>query len=238
MGIKKDMINVSAVILVIAFILSLVMLYKGQDSNKKATPKDVPKEVLQRKKTEDLVSDFSYEGIEVNPDYGSQGVKDVKTVEQYQSLILDNSTVAEDGVKSLTGEKLVDYQTYLKEAISSIVKEEYLKSTTSSAKTAFKETLSKYFGGSKDNPLQLAEFVLIANDLEVGSANFYTTDEEGIYAFEFVVNDKDGHQLVYVTGYLNDSSMQLRPSYVLLLGYGQGFLNENLPKSTPPRTGS
>ena len=85
--------------------------------------------------------------------------------------------------------------------------------------------------------MQLAEFVLIANDLELGSATFFTTDEEGIYAFEFVVNDQEGHQLVYVTGYLNDSSMQLRPSYVLLLGYGQGFLNENLPKAVPPRIG-
>ena len=231
------MISIFKVILVIAFILSLVMLYKGQDSNKKATPKEAPKEVLRQKKTEDLVDDFSYEGVELNPDYSSQGVQGVKTVEQYQALILDNSTVAEEGVKRLKGDKLVDYQTYLKEAISSIVKEEYLKSTTSGAKTAFKETLSKYFGGSKDNPLQLAEFVLIANDLKIDSANFYTTDEEGIYAFEFVVSDKEGHQLVYVTGYLNDSSMQFRPSYVLLLGYGQGFLNENLPKSTPPRTG-
>lgn len=236
MGNKKVIVMISTVILLIAFVCSLVLFYRSQVASKNA-PKEAPKEVLRQKKTEDLVDDFSYEGVELNPDYSSQGVQGVKTVEQYQALILDNSTVAEEGVKRLKGDKLVDYQTYLKEAISSIVKEEYLKSTTSGAKTAFKETLSKYFGGIKDNPLQLAEFVLIANDLKIDSANFYTTDEEGIYAFEFVVSDKEGHQLVYVTGYLNDSSMQFRPSYVLLLGYGQGFLNENLPKSTPPRTG-
>lgn len=228
---------ISSVILMIAFICSLVLFYNSQVSSKKSATKEVPKEVVKQKKTKDLVSDFSYKGVELNPDYSSQGVKGVKTVEQYQSLILDNSTVAKEGVKRLKGDKLVDYQTYLKEAISSIVKEKYLKSTNSDAKTAFKRTLSKYFGGGKDNPLLLAEFVLIANDLDLDSANFYATDEDGIYAFEFVVSDKDGHQLVYVTGYLNDSSMQLRPSYVLLLGYGQGFLNENLPKATPPRLG-
>ena len=231
------MVIVSAVLLGVAFIGSIGMLLLSKDADKKSEIKEEPKAVVKQTKTGDLVSDFSYEGVELNPEYSSQGVGDVKTVEHYQSLILDNSTVAEDGVKPLRGELLVDYQTYLKEAISSIVKEEYLKSTTSEAKTAFMETLAKYFGGSRDNPLQLAEFVLIANDLELGSATFFTTDEKGIYAFEFVVNDKEGHQLVYVTGYLNDSSMQLRPSYVLLLGYGQGFLNENLPKAVPPRIG-
>lgn len=230
------MLLVSVILVSIAFIGSLVLFLVTREPSKEPVKED-PKPIVKQRKTEELVDDFSYEGVELNPEYKNYGVGDVKTVEEYQSLILDNSTVAEHGIKALKGEQLVNYQTYLKEAISSFVKEEYLGATASPAKDTFNETLNKYFGGSKDNPLQMAEFVLIANELELGTANFYTTNEEGIYAYEFVVNDKEGNQLVYVTGFLNDNSMHLRPSYVLLLGYGQGYLNENLPKATPPKMG-
>lgn len=236
MKVKSKMLVVSSVLIILSLIGSIVFWLGSPWGTKEKEVDTSPKEVLQSKPTKELVEGFIYDEVPVNSAYKSAGVGNIKTVDEYKQLIADNSTVLSKGIKPLDGDNLIDLQSQLKEAISAIP---YGVSTSTANPNLaeFVKAVNTYFGDYVGNPLQTIEVLLMGNELEVEYANFYSTDNKETTAYEFVVSDRKGNQLAYVTGYLTFFSGEFKVSYVTPLGYGQGYINEYLPKLQPPRQG-
>ena len=229
---------VSIVLLSIAFVGSAILLtlYLRQDKKESVENKPKQEKIFKSKETDKLVKEEEITtDIVVNPEYEGLGVKDVKSSQEYAQLILDNSTILSEGTKPLGGSELLKMQELLKDFISSIPYDDSY-ATSSPAKSELYEVYRKFLGNT-NNPMALLDFILLHNHIKVEEANFYLTGSEGEYAFEFVIEDLEGKQLAYVTGFFGDYSKRFNPTYVTPLGYGQLFMNDNVQNNLPPKIG-
>lgn len=72
---------------------------------------------------------------------------------------------------------------------------------------------------------------------KVNTVNLSKTSTPGKIAIEFVIEDYDGNQLGYVTGYFGDYTKRFEVTSSFPLGYGQDYLNKTVPKNLPKSQG-
>lgn len=188
------------------------------------------------KNTKDLVKDFTLPSVGVNPDYTGQGVTDVLSPEEYRQRILDSSEVLKSGTDYATNEELSYLQSLLNEFISNIpTTDDYSSSSQSLSQFAY--IYSQYFDDYRSSKIQDIQLLLLHNEIKIETLNVVKTSSEGTFAYEFVISDLEGKQLAYVTGIYGGYLQKFTVSDAFPLGYGQSFINENIPQNLPPRQG-
>lgn len=207
---------------------------------KKPTPPaqdEEPKVTYESKETKDLVTTYSSsEKTEVNKDYYKLGVSATLTNEEYRNKVQQVSTVVANGFQEVEQVDKDAVFELLNEALSTLTIDEGFGSA-SPALSQFTIMLNNYFGGSQGNPMVSLNVLLTHIKSKVNTVNLSKTSTPGKIAVEFVIEDYDGNQLGYVTGYFGDYTKRFEVTSAFPLGYGQDYLNKTVPKNLPKRQG-
>lgn len=207
---------------------------------KKPTPpvqEEEPKVTYESKETKDLVTPYSSsEKIEVNKDYSKLGVSATLSNEEYRNKVQQVSTVVANGFQEVDQVDKGAVFSLLNEALSQLTIDEGFGSA-SPALSQFTIMLNNYFGGSQGNPMISFNVLLTHIKSKVNTVNLSKTSTPGKIAIEFVIEDYDGNQLGYVTGYFGDYTKRFEITSAFPLGYGQDYLNKTVPKNLPKRQG-
>ena len=218
----------------------LVAMVIGVFFFKKPTPlpkEEEPKVTYESKETKDLVTTYSSsEKIEVNKDYSKLGVSSTLSSEEYQNKVQQVSTVAANGFKEVEQTDKDAVFELLNEALSQLTIDEGFGSA-SPALSQFAAMLNNYFGGSQSNPMVSLNILLTHIKSKVNTVNLSKTSTQGKIAIEFVIEDEQGNQLGYVTGYFGDYTKRFEVTSAFPLGYGQDYLNKIVPKNLPKSQG-
>ena len=207
---------------------------------KKPTPpvqEEEPKVTYESKETKDLVTTYSSsDTVEVNKDYSKLGVSATLSNEEYRNKVQQVSTVVANGFKEVDQVDKDAVFELLNEALSQLTIDEGFGSA-SPALSQFTIMLNNYFGGSQGNPMISLNVLLTHIKSKVNTVNLSKTSTQGKIAIEFVIEDYDGNQLGYVTGYFGDYTKRFEITSAFPLGYGQDYLNKTVPKNLPKRQG-
>ena len=206
---------------------------------KKPTPptQEEPKVTYESKETKDLVTTYSSsEKTEVNKDYSKLGVSATLTSEEYRNKVQQVSTVVANGFQEVEQVDKDAVFELLNEALSQLTIDEGFGSA-SPALSQFTVMLNNYFGGSQGNPMVSLNVLLTHIKSKVTTVNLSKTSTPGKIAMEFVIEDYEGNQLGYVTGYFGDYTKRFEVTSAFPLGYGQDYLNKTVPKNLPKRQG-
>lgn len=207
---------------------------------KKPTPpvqEEEPKVTYESKETKDLVTPYSSsEKIEVNKDYSKLGVSATLSNEEYRNKVQQVSTVVANGFQEVDQVDKGAVFSLLNEALSQLTIDEGFGSA-SPALSQFTIMLNNYFGGSQGNLMISLNVLLTHIKSKVNTVNLSKTSTPGKIAIEFVIEDYDGNQLGYVTGYFGDYTKRFEITSAFPLGYGQDYLNKTVPKNLPKRQG-
>lgn len=207
---------------------------------KKPTPpvqEEEPKVTYESKETKDLVTTYSSsEKIEVNKDYSKLGVSATLSNEEYRNKVQQVSTVVANGFQEVDQVDKGAVFSLLNEALSQLTIDEGFGSA-SPALSQFTIMLNNYFGGSQGNLMISLNVLLTHIKSKVNTVNLSKTSTPGKIAIEFVIEDYDGNQLGYVTGYFGDYTKRFEITSAFPLGYGQDYLNKTVPKNLPKRQG-
>lgn len=207
---------------------------------KKPTPpvqEEEPKVTYESKETKDLVTTYySSEKIEVNKDYSKLGVSATLSNEEYRNKVQQVSTVVANGFQEVDQVDKGAVFSLLNEALSTLTIDEGFGSA-SPALSQFTIMLNNYFGGSQGNPMISLNVLLTHIKSKVSTVNLSKTSTQGKIAIEFVIEDAEGNQLGYVTGYFGDYTKRFEVTSAFPLGYGQDYLNKTVPKNLPKSQG-
>lgn len=207
---------------------------------KKPTPQpqeEKPKVTYESKETKDLVTTYSSsEKIDVNKDYSKLGVSATLSNEEYRNKVQQVSTVVANGFQEVDQTDKDAVFSLLNEALSQLEIDEGFGSA-SPALSQFSVVLTNYFGGIQGNPMSSLGVLLTHIKSKVNTVNLSKTSTPGKIAIEFVVEDYDGNQLGYVTGYFGDYTKRFEVTSAFPLGYGQDYLNKTIPKNLPKSQG-
>lgn len=207
---------------------------------KKPTPpvqEEEPKVTYESKETKDLVTTYySSEKIEVNKDYSKLGVSATLSNEEYRKKVQQVSTVVANGFQEVDQVDKDAVFELLNEALSTLTIDEGFGSA-SPALSQFTIMLNNYFGGSQGNPMISLNVLLTHIKSKVSTVNLSKTSTQGKIAIEFVIEDAEGNQLGYVTGYFGDYTKRFEVTSAFPLGYGQDYLNKTVPKNLPKSQG-
>lgn len=207
---------------------------------KKPTPpiqEEEPKVAYESKETKDLVTTYSSsEKTEVNKDYSKLGVSATLSNEEYRNKVQQVSTVVANGFQEVDQVDKDAVFELLNEALSQLTVDEGFGSA-SPALSQFTIMLNNYFGGSQGNPMISLNVLLNHIKSKVTTVNLSKTSTQGKIAIEFVIEDYDGNQLGYVTGYFGDYTKRFEVTSAFPLGYGQDYLNKTVPKNLPKSQG-
>ena len=207
---------------------------------KKPTPpvqEEEPKVTYESKETKDLVTTYSSsEKIEVNKDFSKLGVSATLSNEEYRNKVQQVSTVVANGFQEVDQVDKDAVFGLLNEALSTLTIDEGFGSA-SPALSQFTIMLNNYFGGSQGNPMISLNVLLTHIKSKVNTVNLSKTSTPGKIAIEFVIEDYDGNQLGYVTGYFGDYTKRFEVTSAFPLGYGQDYLNKTVPKNFPKSQG-
>jgi hypothetical protein len=207
---------------------------------KKPTPpvqEEEPKVTYESKETKDLVTTYSSsDTVEVNKDYSKLGVSATLSNEEYRNKVQQVSTVVANGFKEVDQVDKDAVFELLNEALSQLTIDEGFGSA-SPALSQFTIMLNNYFGGSQGNPMISLNVLLTHIKSKVNTVNLSKTSTQGKIAIEFVIEDYDGNQLGYVTGYFGDYTKRFEITSASPLGYGQDYLNKTVPKNLPKSQG-
>lgn len=207
---------------------------------KKPTPpvqEEEPKVTYESKETKDLVTTYSSsEKIEVNKDYSKLGVSATLSNEEYRNKVQQVSTVVANGFQEVDQVDKGAVFSLLNEALSQLTIDEGFGSA-SPALSQFTIMLNNYFGGSQGNLMISLNVLLTHIKSKVNTVNLSKTSTPGKIAIEFVIEDYDGNQLGYVTGYFGDYTKRFEVTSAFPLGYGQDYLNKTVPKNLPKSQG-
>lgn len=207
---------------------------------KKPTPpvqEEEPKVTYESKETKDLVTTYSSSvTVEVNKDYSKLGVSATLSNEEYRNKVQQVSTVVANGFKEVDQVDKDAVFELLNEALSQLTIDEGFGSA-SPALSQFTIMLNNYFGGSQGNPMISLNVLLTHIKSKVNTVNLSKTSTQGKIAIEFVIEDYDGNQLGYVTGYFGDYTKRFEITSAFPLGYGQDYLNKTVPKNLPKSQG-
>ena len=207
---------------------------------KKPTPpvqEEEPKVTYESKETKDLVTTYSSSvTVEVNKDYSKLGVSATLSNEEYRNKVQQVSTVVANGFKEVDQVDKDAVFELLIEALSQLTIDEGFGSA-SPALSQFTIMLNNYFGGSQGNPMISLNVLLTHIKSKVNTVNLSKTSTQGKIAIEFVIEDYDGNQLGYVTGYFGDYTKRFEITSAFPLGYGQDYLNKTVPKNLPKSQG-
>ena len=196
-----------------------------------------PKVTYESKETKDLVTTYSSsEKTEVNKDYSKLGVSATLSSEEYRNKVQQVSTVVANGFQEVEQVDKDAVFELLNEALSQLTIDEGFGSA-SPALSQFSIMLNNYFGGSQGNPMTSLNVLLTHIKSKVNTVNLSKTSTPGKIAIEFVIEDYDGNQLGYVTGYFGDYTKRFEITSAFPLGYGQDYLNKTVPKNLPKRQG-
>jgi len=228
-------------LILVALVLAIIV---GVFFFKKPTPQvqeEEPKVTYETKKNEDLVSSYTTEETQ-KPDtsYSHLGVVNTLTDEEYRNKVQQTSTVVANGFKEVEQVDKDAVFELLTEAFSQLEVDENTKNSYGSASPAlskFSEVVYNYFGGGSNNPMSNLSTLLTHIKSKVTTVNLSKTTTEGKIAFEFVIEDTSGNQLAYVTGYFGDYTKRFEVTSAFPLGYGQDFLNKNIPQKMPKQQG-
>lgn len=208
---------------------------------KKPTPpaqEEEPKVTYESKETKDLVTTYSSsEKQEVNKDYSKFGVSATLSSEEYRNKVQQVSTVVANGFQEVEQVDKDAVFELLNEAFSTLVVDENDFGSASPALSQFSIMLTNYFGGLQGNPMGSLGVILTHIKSKVNTVNLSKTSTQGKIAIEFVIEDYDGNQLGYVTGYFGDYTKRFEVTSAFPLGYGQDYLNKTVPKSFPKSQG-
>lgn len=218
----------------------VVALIIGVFFFKKPTPEvtdEEPKVTYESKETKDLVTTYySSEKQEVNKDYAKLGVSATLSSEEYRNKVQQVSTVVANGFQEVDQIDKDAVFELLNEALSQLTVDEGFGSA-SPALSQFTVMLNNYFGGSQGNPMTSLNVLLTHIKAKVNTVNLSKTFTQGKIAIEFVIEDYDGNQLGYVTGYFGDYTKRFEVTSAFPLGYGQDYLNKTVPKNLPKSQG-
>ena len=218
----------------------LVAIVIGVFFFKKPAPpaqEDEPKVTYESKETKDLVTTYSSsEKVEVNKDYSKLGVSATLPNEEYHNKVQQVSTVVANGFQEVDQTDKDAVFSLLNEALSQLEIDEGFGSA-SPALSQFSVVLTNYFGGIQGNPMSSLGVLLTHIKSKVNTVNLSKTSTPGKIAIEFVVEDYDGNQLGYVTGYFGDYTKRFEVTSAFPLGYGQDYLNKTIPKNLPKSQG-
>lgn len=207
---------------------------------KKPTPpiqEEESKVTYESKETKDLVTTYSSsEKIDVNKDYSKLGVSATLSNEEYRNKVQQVSTVVANGFKEVDQVDKDAVFELLNEALSQLTIDEGFGSA-SPALSQFTIMLNNYFSGSQGNPMISLNVLLTHIKSKVNTVNLSKTSTQGKIAIEFVIEDYDGNQLGYVTGYFGDYTKRFEVTSSFPLGYGQDYLNKTIPKNLPKSQG-
>ena len=207
---------------------------------KKPTPpvqEEEPKVTYESKETKDLVTTYSSSvTVEVNKDYSKLGVSATLSNEEYRNKVQQVSTVVANGFKEVDQVDKDAVFELLNEALSQLTIDEGFGSA-SPALSQFTIMLNNYFGGSQGNPMISLNVLLTHIKSKVNTVNLSKTSTQGKIAIEFVIEDTEGNQLGYVTGYFGDYTKRFEVTSAFPLGYGQDYLNKTVPKNLPKSQG-
>lgn len=219
--------------LVIAMIIGVFFFKKPTPE---VTEKE-PKVTYESKETKDLVTTYSSsEKTEVNKDYSKLGVSATLSNEEYRNKVQQVSTVVANGFQEIDQVGKDAVFGLLNEALSTLTIDEGFGSA-SPALSQFTIMLNNYFGGSQGNPMISLNVLLTHIKSKVNTVNLSKTSTQGKIAIEFVIEDYDGNQLGYVTGYFGDYTKRFEVTSAFPLGYGQDYLNKTVPNNFPKSQG-
>lgn len=237
----KFMLIGGSFILLALILASLIGLFFFRKSNPEVKPQEDVATTYETKDTKDLVSKYSPPKEEVvNKDYSHLGVSAILSDKEYKDKVESSSTVLKSGFVDVESVDKEAVFSLVNKAFSEIIVEEPTKGSYGSASPALSQytvILNNYFGGSKDNPMSSLSLLLTSVKSKVNIVNLSKTSIEGKIAFEFVIEDLEGNQLAYVTGYFGDYTKRFEVTDAFLLGYGQEYVNENIPKHMPVKQG-
>lgn len=218
----------------------LVAIVIGVFFFKKPTPpaqEEEPKVTYESKETKDLVTTYSSsEKIDVNKDYSKLGVSATLSNEEYRNKVQQVSTVVASGFQEVDQVDKDAVFSLLNEAFSQLTIDEGFGSA-SPALSQFSVVLTNYFGGIQGNPMTSLNVLLTHIKSKVNTVNLSKTSTPGKVAIEFVIEDAEGNQLGYVTGYFGDYTKRFEVTSAFPLGYGQVYLNKTVPKNLPKSQG-
>ena len=207
---------------------------------KKPTPQpqeEEPKVTYESKETKDLVTTYSSsEKIDVNKDYSKLGVSATLSNEEYRNKVQQVSTVVANGFQEVEQVDKDAVFSLLNEALSTLTIDEGFGSA-SPALSQFTIMMNNYFGGIQSNPMGSLGVLLTHIKSKVNTVNLSKTSTQGKIAIEFVIEDYDGNQLGYVTGYFGDYTKRFEVTSAFPLGYGQDYINKTVPKNFPKSQG-
>ena len=196
-----------------------------------------PKVTYESKETKDLVTTYSSsDTVEVNKDYSKLGVSATLSSEEYRNKVQQVSTVVANGFQEVDQVDKDAVFSLLNEALSTLTIDEGFGSA-SPALSQFTIMLNNYFGGSQGNPMISLNVLLTHIKSKVNTVNLSKTSTQGKIAIEFVIEDYEGNQLGYVTGYFGDYTKRFEVTSAFPLGYGQDYLNKTVPKNLPKSQG-
>lgn len=228
-------------LILVSLVLAIVI---GVFFYKKPTPQveeEEPQVTYESKKTNDLVSPYTTEETKkADNSYSHLGVADTLTDEEYKNKVQQTSTVVANGFKEVEQVDKDAVFELLTEVFSQLEVDENTNSSYGSASPAlskFSEVVRNYFGGGANNPLTELSTLLTHIKSKVTTVNLSKTSQEGKIAFEFVIEDTSANQLAYVTGYFGDYTKRFEVTSAFPLGYGQDFLNKNVPQKMPKQQG-
>ena len=219
--------------LIVAIVIGVFFFKKPSPLPKE----EEPKVNYESKETKDLVTTYSSsEKIDVNKDYSKLGVSATLTNEEYRNKVQQVSTVVANGFKEVEQTDKEAVFELLNEALSQLKIDEGFGSA-SPALSQFAAMLNNYFGGSHSNPMVSLNILLTHIKSKVNTVNLSKTSTQGKIAIEFVIEDEQGNQLGYVTGYFGDYTKRFEVTSAFPLGYGQDYLNKTVPKNLPKSQG-
>ena len=219
--------------LVVAIVIGVFFFKKPTPPSKE----EEPKVTYESKETKDLVTTYSSsEKTEVNKDYAKLGVSATLSNEEYRNKVQQVSTVVANGFQEVDQVDKDAVFELLNEALSTLTIDEGFGSA-SPALSQFTVMLNNYFGGSQGNPMTSLNVLLTHIKAKVNTVNLSKTSTQGKIAIEFVIEDYDGNQLGYVTGYFGDYTKRFEVTSAFPLGYGQDYLNKTVPKNLPKSQG-
>ena len=220
--------------LVIAIIIGVFFFKKPAPQPQE----EEPKVTYESKETKDLVTTYSSsEKTEVNKDYSKFGVSATISNEEYRNKIQQVSTVVANGFQEVEQVDKDAVFSLLNEALSTLIVDEKDFGSASPALSQFSIMLTDYFGGIQNNPMGSLGILLTHIKSKVNTVNLSKTSTQGKIAIEFVIEDYDGNQLGYVTGYFGDYTKRFEVTSAFPLGYGQDYLNKTVPKNFPKSQG-
>ena len=224
-------------LILVGLVISIII---GVFFFKKHTPpakEEDSKVTYKSKETKDLVTTYSSsEKTEVNKDYSKLGVSATLSNEEYRNKVQQVSTVVANGFQEVDRVDKDAVFELLNEALSQLAIDEGFGSA-SPALSQFTIMLNNYFGGSQGNPMVSLNVLLTHIKSKVNTVNLSKTSTQGKIAIEFVIEDYDGNQLGYVTGYFGYYTKRFEVTSAFPLGYGQDYLNKTVPKNLPKSQG-